>query len=324
MTTTISITDCPLYKLSSKSKLARLLGCKTQFLHNFRSSKGQYSLFTLPKKHDSKERRPIEDPKPYIKAMHNRLKNLLSPVELPGYLNSGRKGKSHIDNAKAHIGHPFCVTLDIKSFYQSGRKTFLYHMFRSTFQMSDDIAWLLADLVTINKEQKDSYFPTGSPISQLMIFWCYKQTFDEIDAFCRSKNITFSLYVDDMTFSSEHPISKSTIKHIIKRLKHVHLDINDGKTEFYNPNQAKLITGCALTKSGLQVRNKKRLDIIKSIKNSDINKMSASEIRPILGKITSQQQVTAGFMNPTKQKLLARQKNIRKTNKINPKGNNHQ
>lgn len=310
----ISITKSPLYKLSSKSKLAKILGCNTQFLHNFRSSTKQYKLFSLPKP-ENKEKRPVEDPKPYIKNIHSRLKQLMAIIEVPDYLKSGVKGKSHIDNAKVHLGHPYCVTLDIKGFFQAGRKTFLYHMFRTTFKMVDDIAWVLADILTINKGGADSYFPTGSPSSQLLIFWCYKQTFDDIENFCASNGITFSLYVDDMTFSSGRPIPKSFIKRIKNRLEHIKLCINVNKTKFYGAHDAKVITGCAITKNGLQVKNKKRHDIIKLIKYSDINNMSALEIRPVLGKITSQQQITPGFMTPTRQKLLTRQRLLKKKSK---------
>jgi hypothetical protein len=229
-----------------------MLGCRISLLHNFRSSKGQYKLFTLPKA-GSKDRRPVEDPKKHLKDIHGRLKNLLCGIEVPDYLKSGVKGKSHINNAKAHLGHDHCITMDLKGFYQTGRKTFLQYMFKSTFKMLEDIAWLLADIATINKNGPDSYFPTGSPLSQILIFWCYRQTFDDIDVLCKSKGITFSLYVDDMTFSSNRKIPKSFIAEIKRRIEYVKLSINDGKTKVYGANKAKIITGCAVTKNGLQV-----------------------------------------------------------------------
>ena len=43
--------------------------------------------------------------------------------------------------------------------------------------------------------------------------------------------------------------------------------------------------------------------------------MSIVDIRPTLGKITSQQQVEAGFMNYSKRKLLARQRAVKKLQK---------
>ena len=304
----LPIKNSHLYKLSSKTKLATLLGCSTQFLHNFRSSSRQYKIFTLPKP-NSKERRQVEDPKDFIKDIHRRLKNLLSVIEVPNYLKSGIKRKSHIDNAKTHISANYCVVMDLHGFYRSGRKTFLREMFKTTFKIVDDIAWLLADIATIPQKRKDgieSYFPTGSPFSQIIIFWCYKKTFDDIDAICETHGITFSLYVDDMTFSSPHKIPKSFNKLIEKRIESVKLKLNVNKTSRYGKNDTKIITGCAIKDNNIFVKNKKRQDIIDALQKTDVDAMSIKDIRSTLGKITSQQQIEPDFMDCTKRKLLAK------------------
>jgi len=203
----IPLINSPLYKLSSKSDLAKLLGVRTQILHKFQNSVRQYKRFTLPKP-DSRERRPVEEPKSFIKGIHKKLKLILATIEVPDYLKSGVKGKSHIDNVKTHKDANYCVTMDLQHFYQTGRKTFLYQCFKEIFLIVNDIAWLLADLATIpeTNNSKESYFPTGSPLSQIAIFWCYKKTFDDIDKICKQRGIIFSLYVDDMTFSSQRKI----------------------------------------------------------------------------------------------------------------------
>lgn len=47
-------------------------------------------------------------------------------------------------------------------------------MFRDIFLMEKDIAWLLTDLVTV-----DGKLPTGSPSSQTIVFWAYRDMFEK-------------------------------------------------------------------------------------------------------------------------------------------------
>lgn len=313
----IPLKNSPLYKLSSKVKLAKLLGCPTQFIHKYKSTRGQYKLFTLPKP-GTKERRPVEEPKEFIKKIHGRLKGWLCAIEVPEYLKSGVKGKSHIDNAKTHTDSDFCVTMDLHHFYQMGQKMFLCHMFQTTFLMPNDIALFLSDIATIPQKKKDgtdSYFPTGSPLSQILIFWCYKQLFDDIDVLCRERGITFSLYVDDMTFSSKRKIPKSFENLIKKRIESVKLELNEKKTKRYDKHETKIVTGCAIKDKRLSVRNKKRHDVVNTLNKLEIDKMSVQDIRPTLGKITSQQQIEPKIFDHTKRQLLARQKAIKKSRK---------
>ena len=217
----IPLEQSPLYNLSSKAKLSHLLGCRTQFLHNFRNSRRQYNIFKI-KKNNGTGKRPVEDPNVFLKSMHSKFKGLISEIQTPEYLHSGTKGKSHITNARSHIGAKYCVTLDLQSFYQTATKTFLSYMFHTVFQMPEDIAYCMSDIATIPYKPSDehnSYFSTGSPLSQILIFWCYKGTFDYIDRLARKIGIIFTLYVDDITFSSNRPIPQSFIKTVEKRLE---------------------------------------------------------------------------------------------------------
>ncbi|GHS71080.1 hypothetical protein EKTHUN627_18790 [Enterobacter kobei] len=46
--------------------------------------------------------RKIQEPIPQLKAVHKKIGVLLSRIELPPYLHSGRKKHSTLTNAKAH------------------------------------------------------------------------------------------------------------------------------------------------------------------------------------------------------------------------------
>jgi hypothetical protein len=307
----IPLEQSPLYNLSSKAKLAHLLGCRTQFLHNFRNSRRQYNIFKI-KKTNGTGKRPVEDPNIFLKRLHSKFKNLITEIQTPDYLHSGTKGKSHITNAQSHIEAKYCVTLDLKSFYQNARKTFLRYMFHTVFQMPDDIAYCVADIATIPyrpSDEHNSYFSTGSPLSQILIFWCYKGTFDYTDRLARKKGIIFTLYVDDMTFSSNTPIPQNFINSVEKRLEKVGLRLNKEKTKKYTPKEFKIITGCAIKNGTMKAKNCKREEIIVKLKQND---NSFRTIASIVGKIASQQQIEPNILNASKQQLIARRKKLAK------------
>jgi RNA-directed DNA polymerase len=60
------------------------------------------------------------------------------------------------------------------------------------------IAWILTDLVTYK-----GVLPTGSPSSQLVVYCAYSLMFEEIKSISEKYGCIFSLYVDDMTLSSD-------------------------------------------------------------------------------------------------------------------------
>lgn len=219
-------------------------------------------------------------------------------------------GKSHIDNARCHAANPNCVQMDLRHFYQTVRKMYVYQLFVSTFKMAEDIALLLADIATIPpKRSTEAYLPTGSPLSQLLAFWTYKKTFDDINRESKARGIVFTLYVDDMTFSSVKRIPKDFEKFVINRAGYVKLEINREKTKRSFNNKPKMITGCAAINGNLLVRNKKRDEIIRLLDLTNSSDVLREQNRSkIIGKITSQQQVEPGFMSYTKRKEQSRRR----------------
>ena len=295
----------PLYQLSSKSKLFNLLVLENQLLKNPKHVKelgkflieinnastfkkfvtaNNYRVFT-----DKDSGRTIQDPKPALKLIHKKLANLLSHIITPDYLHSGVKTKSYVTNATSHKQTPqFALKMDIHKFYQSCQKEFIFKAFKYDFKMPDDIAWLMADLVSYN-----GFIPTGSPVSQLIAFYTYKRTFDEINLLAKKQDIIFSLYVDDLSFSSTKEIPNNIESLVYQELKKVNLPIKSKKTKRYsNPKQYKIITGCAISPDGsLKVPNKLRKDIIEGYGRLNNQVLNNAEIKSLNGKIQAARQI---------------------------------
>ena len=144
--------------------------------------------------------------------------------------------------------------------------------------------------------------------------------FDNIYNLCLKKGIRFSLYVDDMTFSSDIKFTNKLPNKIIDIFKKNNLKIKPEKTKRYNKGYAK-ITGVILKNNKLYIKNSKRKDIIENLKllnkSNDIIKKEIEnnniEIIKTISKLN-------GLLNYTKQieedHFLANRNRIRKLYKL--------
>jgi Reverse transcriptase (RNA-dependent DNA polymerase). len=275
------ITQSPLYKLNNKRKLETLLKLEKYEL-NKRDKWIKYSSSEIPK--DDGDFRKISKPKRKIKTIQKRIQHFLSKIERPYWLMSGEKNKCYIDNAKYHVNSNYIITADIKKFYDNCKRESVYLALKNQFKISSDVAGAITDLVTYN-----GGIPTGAPTSQLIAYYAYAEMFNEINNISCKYGCIFSLYVDDMVFSSEKPINhiqlKKDIDIVLRKYDH---KLKYEKFNYYSKNKNKIITGVAL-KPGqkLAVSNKLRHKIIKDIKMlKDINsKMTKQEKEKALQRI---------------------------------------
>ncbi len=258
MNKTYPISVSKLYRLRNRRKLAELLGLTPTFFrykHEY-----EYNEFSKPKQNGDGERHftvPDQD----IKRIQKRICKLLARIETPEWVISGKKHSSYITNAEKHIQGTFVKTMDISNFYDSANKSHIFDMFKQTFLMEPDIAWLLTDLVT-----HDDKLPTGSPSSQLVVFWTYKNMFERINDIAHQNDCIFSLYVDDMTFSSKKPISRELRNKVAIELKKCGLKAKVKKDHYYQGNDFKVITGVGIKNEKKVLLNRHRKKILNQYK----------------------------------------------------------
>lgn len=65
--------------------------------------------------------------------------------------------------------------------------------------MAGDLSGLCTDIVTY-----EGRIPTGCPTSQMLAFYAYEDMFAEINDVACKYGCMYTVYVDDMTFSSEN------------------------------------------------------------------------------------------------------------------------
>lgn len=249
-----SLEKSPLYRLRNKRKLADYLKVNKDYFekeHNY-----QYNVFSRPKPNGDGER-VFTVPPDELKKIQKQVCRLLNRIETPDWVISGKKGYSYITNAEAHVSSKFVKTMDISKFYDSAQRSRIYKMFLNTFKMEHDVAWCMTELVTYK-----GVLPTGSPSSQLIIYWTYRDMFEEINRISRKNGCIFSLYVDDMTFSSNNPIKKEVREEVACLLKKNDLLAKAKKDHYYQAKDFKVVTGVGLQDGKKIVLNEKRKSTI--------------------------------------------------------------
>src|SRR5690606_23995242 len=206
--------------------------------------------------------------------------------------HSGIKGRSHVTNALAHLNCKSLVKLDIKKFYQSTSREAIYKFFLSDLQCVPDVSKILSSLCSVN-----DHVPTGSRISQLIAYYSAKAMFDEINGIAKSGGITFTVYVDDLSFSGDKipgeliwEVKKVIVKHGYKYHKEVR----------YAEESTKVVTGIALKNSNALVRNKHHKNIYELYTKYLEGEISEKELKQLSGMLNSASQVSEKYLNISK------------------------
>ena len=296
-----------LYKQTSKKYLLNLL-----HIHDKRFLQQRYvSKHISPYIQTTPKPRLIEVPSEKLKIIQRNIKNELSKIIVPENIFSGVKGKSYIENAKLHSGNRFVFKIDLSSFFPCISRNTVYNFFTESLQTSPDIAYILTNLLTVdlskcNIEDADSvnefliskkiktsnHLISGSPASQILSYLVNHKMFDTLQEFCNKNGLIMSVYVDDITFSSQHVISHSQKEVIYKIISKKLYRLSRNKVKYYTKNYPKLITGAVISSNGnLKIRNSLSLNIIKEWKHFKQNQQDSQSKARLQGLIIAAHQI---------------------------------
>lgn len=209
---TYGLTSSPLYRLRSRSKLARLLRVSNAELRALAAGDSLYREFDIQKKGGGS--RHVENPSRPLKLVQARLARLLARITPPDYLYCPAKGRCYVTNAAQHAGNRVVRTLDIQKFFPSTSSKRVFWFFHKVLCCARDIAGLLTVLTTYQR-----HLPTGSPLSPIMSHFANMDLWEEISEYCRGRSLTFTVYVDDCTLSGDRISARDLwdIKQMIHR-----------------------------------------------------------------------------------------------------------
>ncbi len=284
--------QCTLYGVKSLNKLQTFLQIKEKKHFKTLSSNlisnpmGYYSSFI------NQDKRLIFSCSKYITKLHMKLMRLFN-IEKSSYLKSGVKKESHITNAKEHQDSNFFLLVDIKSFYPSITKSKIKTQLIQTYKQSKDVAEFISNLVTVPQEKANGKraLVTGSPLSQWFAYMINKKMFDELYQVSKEENITFSVYVDDITFSSKKVVTYKFYTKVYSIINKYGYRIHQGKMYRGKLGKKTKVTGIQFTKYGFRLLDKHKEKIRKIIKSKDCN----NQIKSLLGLVNFAIQVNPRY-----------------------------
>ena len=132
------------------------------------------------------------------------LTHVLQNIPMPDYAYGAMKGKDNVMNAKRHQGKKYIFTTDLKDFFPGITNRMVFAMFRSQ-DFSPTIAKMLTQLTTYK-----GHLPQGAPTSPMMANLVFIKTGDKLAAIAKEHSITFTSFIDDLTFSSARDFKSLT------------------------------------------------------------------------------------------------------------------
>jgi len=133
-----------------------------------------------------------------LKQIQKSIKvNILSKIELPINIQGGVKKKSNITNAKRHQGNKYQFATDLQDFFPSVSHKQIFKLFLG-LGCSNHMAHWLTKLTSIEFE-----LPQGTPTSTAIANLIFLETDKKLIALCDANQITYTRFVDDLTFSSQ-------------------------------------------------------------------------------------------------------------------------
>jgi hypothetical protein len=181
--------------------------------------------------------RHIATPFGRLRAILDKLQNLLQRVDLPASVHGGVKEHSALTNAVPHLRKPIVLCMDIKDFFPSITNRRVYAMFRETLKCVLDVARMLTRLCTLNGS-----LPQGSPTSTIVAALSTIELTKRLDQFATNHNATYTQYVDDVTISGPRHMARMAPV-LGKIIRQSGLKANPAKTKVAQGEEEKCVTG---------------------------------------------------------------------------------
>lgn len=254
----IGVKECNDYLLS-----LRLFDCENQkkYINTLyaiaNDVRSHYRVFRI-RKHNGKLR-TIYEPSGILKHIQKRiLSEVLEDMRVSPYATAYRKGKSLKDNASVHVGKKMVLKLDIKNFFENIWFLDIYNACFPIELFPKSVGMLFTYLCTYDDHLIQGA-PTSAYISNLVM-----RDFDYvIGNWCRERDISYTRYSDDMTFSGNFD-PQTVIRKVRRELYRLDMELNDAKIRVIYQSHRQWVTGVVVNKKA-QVSREYRKEIRKQM-----------------------------------------------------------
>jgi retron-type reverse transcriptase len=195
-----------------------------------------YSDFRIPKRAGGS--RHIASPTPALKHLQRWIKDeITSRLEVHPACHGFVQGRSIRTNATPHVGAPLVLRLDLRDFFSSVTRQRVYRLFRR-IGYAHAVAQLLTNLTTL-----DGVLPQGAPTSPDLANAAASTMDLRLTALCSRRDIAYTRYADDLTFSGSAVASRRTKRVIERIVRDEHFYPNEKKARYVSSGGRQLVTG---------------------------------------------------------------------------------
>ena len=196
----------------------------------------------IPKRDGSKRKLSVPD-LILSKVQRSIADNILAGYPVSKYAKAYKTGSSVIHNALPHVRKKKILKLDIDAFFDH----ILYSQVKDVVFYKEKYSEPIRILLTMLCYYKES-LPQGAPTSPAITNIIMYDFDEKVGAFCDNKNIAYTRYSDDMTFSGDFD-EKEIICFVKNELRLLGLFLNERKTAVIPATKRQTVTGIVVNEN---------------------------------------------------------------------------
>lgn len=235
--------------------LEKDLGVSAKVLYTLSNEINKHYHSVMIPKSDGGTRK-LSVPDPLLKSVQRKINDvILGCMDVSLYAKAYCYGDSPLKNALPHVNKEEIFKLDIRKYFDHVTYPLIKEKIFKKDCFSENNRILLS-LLCMYDESLPQGAPTSPSISNILLY-----DFDEdLGKWCKERNITYTRYCDDMTFSGSHLEAKEIESKVNDLLKGYGLFINRKKKQYIKENRRKKITGIIVNeKANTPVEYRKKI-----------------------------------------------------------------
>jgi hypothetical protein len=211
-----------------------------------------YRTFEIPKATGGTRR--IYSPRTFMKVtQYFILDYLLSRLKAHPAATAYSAGCSVRKNAEMHVGKRYVANIDVSNFFGSLSTLVVYHRLIAA-GLLPETAGFIARVASYQ-----GGLPQGAPTSAALSNICLFAADEVLQAEAAARQVTYSRYADDITFSGDDLAAiKGCIAAARRELARLGLTLNTDKTRIFGPSSRQVVTGVVVNERAQPSRKQRR------------------------------------------------------------------